>query len=314
MSPSTGVAGALVTSSTACPAGLALRSAAGLALPGPGVGVGVGVISGKGPATSFFRLRTDSRVIISRKATTRATSPSTGVRGALVKTSTARPAGLTLRSATGLALPGPGLGVGAGVISGKSPAAFPAPTTVVLTFRFGIGPGMAAEWMMPRGLTAFPGPMSELVALFGFGRGPRSGTLADGLGDGELVVPALAVAEPEPVELAMGVGLEDAEDVGLAVGVGDVEGSELALGVGAGDVEGAGLALVVGAGVDGDGLGVPEALGSGLVLTAAGEGEGEEATALANAGSCEPAGDSPETRKPPVTRPATTTRRHATDM
>ena len=91
-------------------------------------------------------------------------SPSTGVAGALVKTSTARPAGLKLRSAAGLVPPGPGLEVGAGVITGKSPAAFPAPTTVVMTF--GRGPGKAAAPMMPRGLTAFPGPMSELVALF----------------------------------------------------------------------------------------------------------------------------------------------------
>jgi len=236
-------------------------------------------------------------------------SPSTGVAGVLVTTSTARPAGLKPRSAAGLVPAGPGLGVGAAVITGKSPAAFPAPTKVVLTFTSGIGPGMAAAWMAPRRLAAPPGSMSELVALFGFGGGPGGGT------------------PPEPVELAVGVGLEDVEGVGLAVGVGDVEGAELALGVGAGDVEsvglgvdvggadaeGAGLSLVVGAGVDGDGLGVSEALGPGLVLAEAEEGEGEEATALANAGCCELT-DSPETRKPPVTRPATTTRRRATDM
>ena len=242
--------------------------------------------------------------------------PSTRVAGALVKTSTARPAGLTLRSAAGLVLPG--LGVGAGVISGKSPAAFPAPTTV-MTFGSGRGPGMAAVWMAPKRLAGFPGPMSELVALFRFGRGPRGGAPA---GDAERVALALAVAEPGPVELAVGVGLEDAE----GVGVGDVEGAELALGVGAGDVErvglgvdvgggdveGAGLSLVPGVDIDGDGLGVLESLGPGLVLAAAGEG-GEEATALANAGSCELT-DSAETRKPPVTRPATTARRCATGM
>jgi hypothetical protein len=169
--------------------------------------------------------------------------------------------------------------------------------------------------------------MSELVALFGFGGGPRVGTPADGPGEAEGVVVALEVAEPEPVELAVGVGLEEAEDVGLAVGVGEVEGVELALGVGAGDVErvglgvdvgggdveGAGLSLVVGAGVDGDGLGVSEALRPGLVLAAAGEGEGEESTALANAGSCQ-LPDSPMTSKPPVTRPATTARPCAIDM
>lgn len=247
-------------------------------------------------------------------------SASTGVPGALVTTSSARPAGLKL--------PGPGRGVGAGVITGKSPAAFPAPTKVVLTFRPGMGPGMAAALMAPRRLAEPPGPMSELVPLFGFGGGPRGGTPADGLGDAELVVLALAVAEAEPVELAVGVGLEDAEGVGLAVGVGDVEGAELPLDVGAGDVEpvglgvdvgeadgeGVGLSLVVGAGVDSDGLGVSEALEPGLVLAAAGEEGGEEATALASAGTCELA-DSPETRKPPVTRPATTAaRRCATDM
>jgi hypothetical protein len=207
------------------------------------------------------------------------------------------------------------------VISGKSPAAFPAPTKVVVTF--GMGPGMAAAWMAPRRPAAPPGPMSELVALFGVGGGPGGGTppgpveLAVGVGleDAEVV----GLADPE------GVGLEDAEDVGLVVGAGDVEGSELVLGVGAGDVEsvglgvdvgggdveGAGLSLVVGAEVDGDGLGVSE--GPGVRLAAAGEGEGDEATALANAGSSELA-DSPETRKPPVTRPATSVLRRATDM
>jgi len=212
---------------------------------------------------------------------------------------------------------------------------------------------MAAGEMVGKRLAAFPGPMSVLVALFGFGRGPRGGTLADGWGDAGLVVPALAVAEPEPVELTVGVGLADAgladagladaEGFGLAVGVADVAGAELVLGVGAADVdrvglgvavgvgggdvegvglgvgvggadvEGAGLSLVAGAGVDGDGLGVSEALEPVLVLAAAGEGEGEEATTLANAGSGALT-DSPATRKPPVTRPATTARRYATDM
>jgi hypothetical protein len=323
MSPRTGVAGALVETSSARPAGLTLRSAAGLVLAGPGLGVGAGVICGTTLAVSFRRLRTDSRVMASRKATPRAMSARTGVAGALVTMPTPCPAGLTLRSAAGSVPAGPGLGVGAGVITGKSPAAFPAPTRVVLR----LGPGVAAACMAPRRLAAPPGPMSELVALFGFGGGPRVGTPADGPGEAEGVVVALEVAEPEPVELAVGVGLEEAEDVGLAVGVGEVEGVELALGVGAGDVErvglgvdvgggdveGAGLSLVVGAGVDGDGLGVSEALRPGLVLAAAGEGEGEESTALANAGSCQ-LPDSPMTSKPPVTRPATTARPCAIDM
>jgi hypothetical protein len=181
---------------------------------------------------------------------------------------------------------------------------------------------MAAVWMAPKRLARFPGPMSELVALFRFGRGPRGGAPAEDSEDAERVALALAVAEPGPVELAVGAGLEDAE----GVGVGDVEGAELALGVaagdvervglgvdvGGGDVEGAGLSLVPGADIEGDGLGVLESLGPGLVLAAAGEGE-EEATALANEGSCGLT-DSAETRKPPVTRPATTTRRCATGM
>ena len=236
------------------------------------------------------RLRPDSRVITSRKAIIRAMSASTGVAGALAVMSSACPAGLKPRSA-------PGLGVGAGVITGKSPAAFPAPTKVRLA--------------------APPAPMSELVPLFGFGGGPSGGTPP------ELVELAVGAG----LEDAEGVGLEDAEGVGLAVGVGEVGGSEFALGVGVadvetvglgvdvggGDVEGPGLALVLGAGVDGDGLGVSEALGSAFVLAAAGEAEGEESTALANAGLCELA-DSPATRKPPVTRPATTARRCALDM
>jgi hypothetical protein len=242
--------------------------------------------------------------------------PTIGVAGALVMISCARPAGLTLRSAAGLVPPG--LGVGAGVISGKSPAAFPAPTTV-MTFGSRRGPGMAAVWMVPKRLAGFPGPMSELVALFRFGRGPRGRAPAE---DAEGVALALAVAEPEPVELAVGVGLEDAEGVvgdvegaGLALGVGagDVERVGLGVDVGGGDVEGAGLSLGPGVDIDGDGLGVLESLGPGLVLSAAGEGEEEEATALANAGSCELT-DSPETRKLPVTRPATTARRCATGM
>ena len=323
----TGAAGALAATPSVGPAGLTLSSAAGSVPAGAEVGAGAGVMCGTTPAggfLTFLRLRADSRVMTSRKATARPISPRTGVAGAPVMTSTARPAGLTLFSAAGMVPGGPGLGVGAGVITGKSPAAFPAPTRVVLR----LDPGIAAAWMAP----------ARLVAPFGFGGGPRGGTPADGPGEAEGVVVALAVAEPEPVELVVGVGLGDAEDVALAVGVGDVEGVELALGVGVadvgagdvesvglgvdvggGDVEGAGLSLVVGAGVDGDGLGVSEALGSGLVLAAAGEGEaeaeaeGEESTALANAGICELA-DSPMTSKPPVTRPATTARACVIDI
>ena len=112
MSPRTGVAGALVKTSTACPAGLTLRSAAGLVLSGPGLGVGAGVICGIEPGRVFFRLRTDSRVITSRKATARAMSPSADAAGALVTTPTACPAGLALGAAAGLVPAGPGWGWG----------------------------------------------------------------------------------------------------------------------------------------------------------------------------------------------------------
>jgi len=158
MSPSAGLAGGLVTTPAACPAG-------------PGLGVGAGVISGTSPAAPFFGLRIDTRLITSRKAIIRAMSPSTGVAGVLETTPNASP---TLGSAAGLVLSGPGLGVGSGVISGKSPAAFPAPTVVTT------GPGRAAAWMAPRRPAVPPGPMSELVAPFGFGGGPGGGTLADG--------------------------------------------------------------------------------------------------------------------------------------
>src|SRR2546421_11109055 len=105
-------------------------------------------------------------------------SPSTGVAGVLVKTSTARPAGLKLRSAAGLVLPGPGLGVGAGVITGKIPAAFPAPTTMVLTFRSGIGPGMAGTWVGAKRAARVPGAGRGVGGVVRVGRGPRGGGAA----------------------------------------------------------------------------------------------------------------------------------------
>jgi hypothetical protein len=174
--------------------------------------------------------------------------------------------------------------------------------------------------------------MSESVALSGSCGGP-GGTppelvalaVGAGLDDAEGV--GLDDAEGVGLDDAEGVGLDDAEGVGLSVGVADVEGVALALGVGAADVEsvglgvgvggadveGAGLSLALGAGVDGDGLGVSEALGSAFALAAAGEAEGDESTALANAGFCELA-ESPATRKLPVTKPATTARRCVLDM
>ena len=277
--------------------------------------------------------------------------------------------------------------MGAGVISGKRLAAFPAPMTVVLvTFRSGIGPGMAAEGIVGKRLAAFPGPMSVLVALLRFGKGPggearqavwgrrqsgcwtavgdpngragtgrrrcrtcwagtgrrrcrtrragtgrrrcrtrRAGTGRRRYRRYERVGLALGVGvgEPERVGLALGVGLEDAERVGLGVEVGDAERVGLGVGVGVGDVDGVELAVGVGAAVDGEAEGDAdfdgdglwrklEALGPELVLAAA-EGEGEAVAALANAGSCVLT-DSPERRKPPVTRPAITALRCARDM
>jgi len=261
----------------------------------------------------------------SRKASARAMSPTTwaassGVPAAGVKASATWPSGLVLRPAAGAGPLEAGLGAGAGAISGNSPEAFPAPMRVVLmTLRPGMGPGMTV------GATAV-----KPLALFRPGRGtagrfaPRRGVpaglaeafgaaLADGLAAAERFVLALAVGDAEWVGLALGVGLPDAERVGLAVGVdvGDAEGVGLALAVGVGvgvDGEGEGDADV-----DGDGLTVLEPPEPELVLAAAEEGDGEGVTAFAKAGSCVLA-DSAETRKPPVTRLATTARRCAKGM
>ena len=137
----------------------------------------------------------------------------------------------------------------------------------------------------------------------------------------------LGVADAGPVGLALGEGVADAEPVGLALGegVGGAEPVAVALGVGVGadvDGEAEGDADVEG---DADGLGEPEAPGPALVLAGAEDGEADGeldgwvwaataraagATALANAGPGIPA----KTRKPPVTRPATTARPCARDM
>ena len=101
--------------------------------------------------------------------------------------------------------------MGAGVISGKRLAAFPAPMTVVLvTFRPGIGPGMAARGIAGKRPAAFPGADERAG-----GAAERLG-LALAVGDAERVGLALGleVGEPERVGLALGVGLEDAERVG----------------------------------------------------------------------------------------------------
>jgi hypothetical protein len=126
------------------------------------------------------------------------------------------------------------------VISGKRLAAFPALMRVVLTaFRPGTGPGTAVGAMAVKRLALF-GPGSGTGGRFVPGRDvpaepaePFGDALADGLGDAERVVLALAVGATEPVALALGVGGPDAEPVGLA------------LGVGAGDVEMVGLGVPI---------------------------------------------------------------------
>jgi hypothetical protein len=111
--------------------------------------------------------------------------------------------------------------------------------------------------------------------------------------------------------------------------VGDTEPLAVALAVGVGvDGEAEGDADCDGdGGADADGLGEMEALGLTLVLAAADEGEGggeldgwvcgaaraAGVITLANAGPCALT-DSPETRNPPVTRPAITVRPCVRDM
>ncbi len=290
----TGVPDARVTASATWPAGLAPRPAAGGVLPGAGLGSGAGVTTGNRPA--------------------------------------AFPAPMTLVTFTS----GMGPGMAAGGIAGKRPAAFPALMSVLVALvRFGRGPrGCVAP---RRDVPA--GPFGE--ALAGALEDAGRVVLALAVGDTECVGLALGlgVDELERVGLAVGVGLEDAEWVGVGVGAGEVEPAGLGVGVGVGDAEGVALAVGAGADVDGevagdadvdDGPGVLEALGPELVLEALGpelvlealgpelvlataeEGEGEGVT-LASAGSCVPT-DSPETRKPPVTRPAATARQCARDM
>jgi hypothetical protein len=217
-----------------------------------------------------------------------------------------------------------GLGAAAGVISGKRLAAFPALMRVVLmTFRPGMGPGRAVGAMVVKTLALFR-PGRGTAGRFAPCRGVPAGlagpfgeALADGLGEAERVRLVVAVGDAEWVGLALGEGLPDAKPGGLAVGVGvgDVEGVGLALAVGVGvgvgvDVDGEGDGD---ADVDGDGLAVLEPPGLELVLAAAEEGDAEEVTTLASAGSCVLT-DSAETRKPPVTKLATTARRCARDM
>ncbi len=204
----------------------------------------------------------------------------------------------------------------AGVMTGNRPAAFPAAMTVVM-MRFTSAAGIAAA-----GGTAGnrPAALSALmiipVVLVMAGISPG--------GSAELGrdVPA---APAEPAGEAAADGGRDADRAGLALDEGDRVG--LALRVGDGDAERAGVALAVGDGVadadvdgdvdgdadvvEGDGeadvAGDDEPVADGCGKLEAGE------TGLASAAPWTPT-DSPKTSRPPVTRPAATTRTCAEDV
>jgi hypothetical protein len=273
---------------------------------------------------------------------------STGVPSAPVVASATRSAGAVPWAAARGGVPAAGLGTGAGAISGKRPEAFPAAMRVL--FRFGTGPGA----MTGKRPEAFPVAIIAVVMLSRLGRGPR-GSLEPGPDEPAEEAPA-GGSEPEltlvagdaeragldeRVELALGLGLDDADPVGLALGLGldDADPVGLALGEGAGDAEPVAVALGAGVGADvdgeaegdadveGDADGLGELEAPGLVLVPAGAEDGEAdgeldgwvwaattrdagAATLASAGPGRPA----KTRKPPVTRPATTARPCATDV
>ena len=204
----------------------------------------------------------------------------------------------------------------AGVMTGNRPAAFPAAMTVVM-MRFTSAAGIAAA-----GGTAGnrPAALSALmiipVVLVMAGIGPG--------GSAELGRDASA-APAEPAGEAAADGGRDADRAGLALDEGDRVG--LALRVGEGDAEWAGVALADGDGVadadvdgdvdgdadvvEGDGeadvAGDDEPVAGGCGKLEAGE------TGLASAAPWTPT-DSPETSRPPVTRPAATTRTCAKDV
>ncbi len=198
----------------------------------------------------------------------------------------------------------------AGVMTGNRPAAFPAAMTVVM-MRFTSAAGIAAA-----GGTAGnrPAALSALmiipVVLVMAGIGPG--------GSAELGRDASA-APAEPAGEAAADDGRDADRAGLALDEGDRAG--LALRVGDGDAEWAGVALADGDGVadadvdgdvdgdadvvEGDGeadvAGDDEPVADGCGKLEAGE------TGLASAAPWTPT-DSPKTSRPPVTRPAATTR------
>ena len=232
----------------------------------------------------------------------------------------------------------------AGVMTGNRPAAFPAAMTVVM-MRFTSAAGIAAA-----GGTAGnrPAALSALmiipVVLVMAGIGPggsaelgRDASAAPAEPAGEAAADdgrdadraGLALDEGDRAGLALRVGDGDAEWAGVALadGDGDAEWAGVALADGDGDAEWAGVALADGDGVadadvdgdvdgdadvvEGDGeadvAGDDEPVAGGCGKLEAGE------TGLASAAPWTPT-DSPETSRPPVTRPAATTRTCAKDV
>ena len=241
----------------------------------------------------------------------------------------------------------------AGVMTGNRPAAFPAAMTVVM-MRFTSAAGIAAAGgtagNKPAALSVL---MIIPVVLVVAGIGPDGGAepgrdvsaepageaAADGrrdagraglaLDEGDRVGLALRVGDAEWVGVALAVGDGDAAWVGVALAVGDggAERVGVALADGDSDAERVGVALAVGDGVadadvDGDADGDADVVEGDGEADVAGDDEpvaggcgkleaGE--TVLASAAPWTPA-DSPQTSRPPVTRPAATTRTCAEDV
>jgi hypothetical protein len=173
---------------------------------------------------------------------------------------------------------------------------------------------------------------------------------ADAVPDDERVDVGLGLGEPDRLGLLLGLGLDDGEPAGLELGVavGDGEPVPLPLGLGDGEPVEVGVAEGEGVGDDGDGDGdVVDGEDDAEVVDGEGDGEGVadaageldglnrglavaddgldrglavadevgagDGEALASAGSGEVT-DSPETRKPPATRLATTVRPYPKHM
>jgi hypothetical protein len=254
----------------------------------------------------------------------------TGLGVAVELTPGGRSAGLPVPVRVLVALFRFGAAPAAGVMTGNRPAAFPAAMTMVM-MRFRAAAGIAAA-----GGTAGnrPAALSALmiipvtVGMAGTGPGgsaepdrdppaasaERAGEArADGVRDADRA--ALTLDEGDRVGLSLRVGDGDAEWVGVTLADGDSDaewvGVTLADGDGVADADGDGD-------VDGDadvveGNGEAEVAGDDEpVADGRGELEADE-TGLASAASWTPA-DSPQTSRPPVTRPAATTRVCAKDV